>query len=81
MWVDQRREFYNNQWLETDYILMCSTHNEGKSVVPEWFMKTLKGKYYKKLTADDTKSYHSFLNKLVDQYNNTYHNSVSQFGW
>ena len=27
------------------------------------------------MTADDSKSYLSYLNKLVDQYNNTYHQS------
>ena len=29
------------------------------------------------MTANDSKSYLSYLNKLVDQYNNTYHNSIN----
>ena len=33
---------------------MYSKHNEGKSVVAERFIKTLKGKTYKKLTANDS---------------------------
>ena len=35
------------------------------------FIKTLKAKIYKKMTASDNKSYLSDLNKLVDQYNDT----------
>ena len=30
------------------------------------------------MTASDTKSYLSYLNKLVDQYNNTYHHSINK---
>ena len=30
-------------------ILMYSTHNEGKSVIAEMFIKTLKSKIYKKV--------------------------------
>ena len=30
------------------------------------------------MTANDSKSYLSYLNKLVDQYNNTYHHSVNK---
>ena len=70
--VDKRRQFYNKllqEWLGNNDILMYSTHNEGKSVIAERFIKTLKSKIYKKnVTANDNKSY---LNKLVDQYNNT----------
>ena len=30
------------------------------------------------MTASDSKSYLSYLNKLVDQYFNTYHNSIGK---
>ena len=30
------------------------------------------------MTANDTKSYLSYLNKLVDQYNNTYHYCIGK---
>ena len=30
------------------------------------------------MTADDSKFYLSYLNKLVDQYNNTYHHSIGK---
>ena len=53
LWVDQGREFYNKpiqEWLDNNdilmYILMYSTHNEGKSVIAERFISTLKAKIY-----------------------------------
>ena len=57
---------------------MYSTHNEGKSVIAERFIKTLKAKIYKKMTANDSKSYLRYLNRLVDQYNKTFHHSVNK---
>ena len=36
------------EWLEVNDILMYSTHNEGKLVIAERFIKTLKSKIYKK---------------------------------
>ena len=47
---------------------MYSTHKEGKSIVTQRFTRTLKGKVYKK----------SYLNKLVNQCNNTYHRSIGK---
>ena len=50
IWVDKDREFYNRSmksWLEKNAIEMCSTHNEGKSVVAERVITTLKNKFYK----------------------------------
>ena len=70
--VDQGRQFYKKayaEWFENNDILMYSTLNESKSVIAERFMKKWKRK--KKKTANDSKSYLSYLNKLVDQYNNT----------
>ena len=48
LWVDQGREFYNRltqEWLANN-ILIYSTHSEGKPVVAERFIKTLKAKIY-----------------------------------
>ena len=53
IWVDQGGEFYNNvfkKWSDND-IIMYSTYNEGKSVVAERFIRTLKSKLYKHMTA------------------------------
>ena len=55
------------EWLENNDILMYSTDKEGKSVIAERFIKTLKAKIYKTMTANDRKSYLSYLNKLLDQ--------------
>ena len=55
------------EWLENSDILMYSTDKEGKSVIAERFIKTLKAKIYKTMTANDRKSYLSYLNKLLDQ--------------
>ena len=34
------------EWLDNNHILMYSTHSEGKSVIVEKFIKTLKAKIY-----------------------------------
>ena len=47
IWVDKGPEFYNayfKKWLRDNDIVMYSTHNEGKSVVAERFIRTLKSK-------------------------------------
>ena len=56
---------------------MYSTHNEGKSVVAERFIRTLKNKIYKYITAISKKNV--FIDKLDDivkKYNNTYNTSI-----
>ena len=66
-WVEQEREFYNElmqEWLGNNDILY-STHNEGKLVIAERFIRTLKSKIYRRLTVNDSKSYLPYLNKLV----------------
>ena len=55
---------------------MYFSHNKGKSVITERFMKTLKAKIYKELTPNNSKPYLSYSNKLVHQYNNIYHKSI-----
>ena len=53
-WPDQGSEFYNNSFkdfLKINNIEMYSTYNEGKSVVTERFIRTLKNKIFKHMTA------------------------------
>ena len=60
IWVDQGGEFYNNdfkKWLSSNNIIMYSTYNEGKSVVVERFIRTLKNKLYKHMTATSKNVY------------------------
>ena len=47
-WVDKASEFYNQSmksFLQNNDIEMYSMHNEGKSVVAERFIRTLKIKF------------------------------------
>ena len=55
---------------------MYSTHNEGKSVVAERFIRTLKNKIYKHVTAISKNVYFDVLDGIVDKYNNTYHRTI-----
>ena len=55
---------------------MYSTHNEGKSVVAERFIRTLKNKIYKHMTAISKNVYFDVLNDIVDKFNNTYHKTI-----
>ena len=79
IWVDQGSEFYNNhfkKWLKDNNIEMCSAHSEGKSVVAERFIRTLKNKIYKHMTAISKNVYFDVLNGNVDKYNNAYHKTI-----
>ena len=60
-------------WLEKNDIEMYSTHNEGKSVVAEKFTRSLKNKIYKNMTSISKNVYIDKLDKIVNNYNNTYH--------
>ena len=74
IWVDQGSEFYNTyfkKWLKDHNIEMYSTHNEVKSLVAERFIRTLKNKIYKQMTAISKNVYFDVLNDIVDKYNNT----------
>ena len=54
IWVDKGSEFYDNsfkKWLKDNDIEMYSTHNKEKSVVAERFIRTLRTKIYKYMTA------------------------------
>ena len=55
---------------------MYSTHNEGKSVVAERFIKTLKNKIYKHMTTIGKMFFFNVLDDIVKNYNNSIHNSI-----
>ena len=72
-WVDKGSEFYNisfKKWLKDNDIEMYSTNNEGKSVVAERFIRTLKTKIYKYMTSISKNVYIDKLDDIVNQYNN-----------
>ena len=79
IWVDKGSEFYNayfKEWLRDNDIVMYSTHNEGKSIVAERFIRTLKSKIYKYMTSVSKNVYIDKLDDIVDEYNNTYHTTI-----
>ena len=76
--VDKGSEFYNasfKKWLQ-DNDIMYSTNNEGKSVVAERFIRTLKSKIYKYITSISKNVYIDKLDDIVNEYNNTYHATI-----
>ena len=64
------------KWLKDNNIEMSLIHNEGKSVVPEIFIRTLKNKIYKYMTSISKNVYIDKLDDIVDEYNNTYHRTI-----
>ena len=64
--------FYNNsfkKWLKDNDIEMYSIQNEGKSVVAERFLRTLKTKIYKYMTSVSKNAY---IHKLDDIVSDSY---------
>ena len=55
---------------------MYSTHNEGKSVVAERFIRTIKNKIYKYMTSISKNVYIVKLDDMVHKYNNTKHRTI-----
>ena len=79
IWEDKGSEFYNaffKKWLRDNDIVMYSTHKEGKSVVAERFIRTLKRKIYKCMTSISKNVYIDKLDDIVNEYNNTYHTTI-----
>ena len=75
IWVDKGSKFYNRSmksWLEKNAIEMYSTHNKGKPVVAERFIRTLKNKTYKDMTLISKNMYINKLDDIVNKYSNTY---------
>ena len=71
IWVDQGSEFYNKSFtdfLKINNIDMYSTFNEGKSVIAKKFIRTLKNKSYKHMTAISKNVYCDVLDDIVNKY-------------
>ena len=79
IWTDQGSQFYNNaftDFLKINNIEMYSTYNEGKSVAAERFIRTLKNKIFKHMTAISKNIYFDALDDIVNKYNNTVHRAI-----
>ena len=55
---------------------MYSTYNQGKSVVAKIFIRTLKSKIFKHITAVSKNVYFDVLDDIVNKYSNTVHRSI-----
>ena len=56
---------------------MYSTHNEGKSIVAERFIRASKNKIYKYMASISKNVYIDKLDDIVNKYNNTYHRTIN----
>ena len=77
--VDKVSEFYNRSvksFLQNNNIEMCSTYNEGKSVIAQRLIRTLKSKIYKYMTSILKNMYVDQLDDIVNKYNSTYHKTI-----
>ena len=77
--MDKTSEFCNRSietWLQDNDIEMYLTPNEGKSVVSETFIRTLKNNVYKYLTSISKNSYIDKLNEIVNKCSNVYHSII-----
>ena len=86
IWFDQGSEFYNSSFkdfLKINNIEMYSTYNEGKSVVAERFIRTLKNKIFKHMIAVSKNIYFDVLVDIVNKCNNTVHrkNNKNETNW
>ena len=63
-------------WLQDNDIKMYSTHKEGKSVVAQRFIRTLKNKIYKHMSSVSKNVYIDKLDHIVNEYNRTYHKTI-----
>ena len=74
IWVKQGSEFYNNSLkkiLKINNTKMYSIYNEGKSVVDERFIRTLKKKIFNQMTVISKYIYFGVVFDIVNEYNNS----------
>ena len=72
MWVDKDSEFYNTSMkllLQNNDIAIYSTNNEGKSVIAERFLRTLKKKIDKYMISVLKNMYIDRLDDIMNKYN------------
>ena len=77
--VDSGGEFYNKlfkRFLKINSTEIFSTCNEGKSVVAERFIRTLKIKIFKHVTTVSKNVYFDVLDDIINKYNNKVHKTM-----
>ena len=79
VWIDKGSEFYNRSiksWLQGNNIETYSAYNEGKSIVAQRFIRSLKNKIYKYMTAISKNVYIDKLDDIFNDYKNTCHRTI-----
>ena len=79
IWSDKGTEFVNrimSKLLKEENIELYHTENEEKSSIAERVNRTLKEKIAKYFTAHNTTEYYDVLDQIVNEYNNTFHNTI-----
>ena len=79
IWARQGSELYNRSMgscFHGNGIEMYSKYNQGKFVVTERFVRALKSKIYKHMTAVSKSVYIDARNETVDKYNKTYYGTI-----
>ena len=77
--TDKGTEFISKhfkEFLKKNKITLYHTENEEKSSIVERWNKTIKNKMWKMVSANNNTVLWDKLDKLVDDYNNTYHSSI-----
>ena len=64
------------KWLKDNDVEMYSIYNKVKSVVAKRFIKTLKNKIFKHMTAISKNVYFDVLDDIVNKYNNKVHRTI-----
>ena len=64
------------KWLKYNDIEMYLTHNKGKSIVAERFLRTLKKNIYQHITALSKYVFIDKLDDIINEYNKTYHRTI-----
>ena len=79
LWTNKGSEFISKHFkdfLKKHSIILYHSQNEEKSSIVERWNKTMKNKMWKMFTANNNTVYWNKLDKLVDDYNNSYHSSI-----
>ena len=63
-------------FLQNYNVEICSTHNEGKSIVAERFIRNLKNKLYNYMASISKNVYTDKLYNILNKYNNTYYKTI-----
>ena len=77
--IDKGSEFYNRSmksFLQNNDIEMYPTNNEGKFIIAERFIVTLRNKIFRYMTSISKNVYIDKSDNLVNKYNNTYHGTL-----